>query len=145
MARLARIRRILMRSGAFLGLLACAEATVVAPAMADVGSSMQTYFNDAGSAANVTGPTAFYGQNAGYYSAGNVWMRFPQKNIQPFNLQLPHARARTTAPMSPKPAAPASGSASCSGVKSGLRYSRSGCSTTPFLPRPIRPGPGGSC
>ena len=93
MARLARIRRILMRSGALLGLLACAEATVVAPAMADVGSSMQTYFNDAGSAANVTGPTAFNGQNAGYYSAGNVWMRFPQKNIQPFNLQLPHARA----------------------------------------------------
>ena len=93
MATVTRLSRFLMRSGAVLGLLACTEAAVLAPAMADVGGSMQSYFNDAGAAANVTGPTAFNGQNAGYYSAGNVWMRFPQRNLQPFNIQLPHARA----------------------------------------------------
>jgi conjugative transfer pilus assembly protein TraH len=54
---------------------------------------MQTFFDDAGVRANVTGPTAFEGQSAGYYSGGNVWTRFPQKSIQPFNLQLPSARA----------------------------------------------------
>lgn len=66
---------------------------VVTPAMADVGSEMNTYFNSAGSAANVTGPTAFNGQAAGYYSGGSLWSRFPSKSINPVNVQLPSARA----------------------------------------------------
>src|SRR3546814_12943999 len=37
--------------------------------------------------------SAFQDQSAGYYSLGNVWTRFPQKSVQPFNLQLPSARA----------------------------------------------------
>ena len=64
-----------------------------APARADVASSMDGYFNDMGAAANVTGPTAFQGQSAGYYSLGNVWTRFPQKQTSLANLQLPGARA----------------------------------------------------
>jgi conjugative transfer pilus assembly protein TraH len=87
------LRRLIMRFGACLGLLACTEGGMLAPAMADVNSEMTGFFSSAGAAGNVTGPGAFQGQSAGYYSLGNVWMRFPQRNVQPFNLQLPHARA----------------------------------------------------
>ena len=62
-------------------------------ANAQVAAKMKDFFNDAGGAYNVTGPTAYQGQTAGYYSGGNVWSRFPQKSVQPFNLQLPSARA----------------------------------------------------
>ena len=88
-----RLRRLLLKTGASLGLLAAINATVLTPAAAAVGDDMQQFFDDAGVRANVTGPTAFQGQSAGYYSGGNVWTRFPQKSIQPFNLQLPSARA----------------------------------------------------
>ena len=88
-----RIASWLLRTGATLGMIAAFNAAVLTPAAADVGGEMQTFFNDAGVRANVTGPSAFQGQAAGYYSGGNVWTRFPQKSIQPFNLQLPHARA----------------------------------------------------
>ena len=74
-------------------MVAAFNAAVQTPAAADVGCEMQTFFNDAGIRANVAGLSAFQGQAAGYYSGGNVWKRFPQKSIQPFNLQLPHARA----------------------------------------------------
>ena len=60
---------------------------------ADVGSSMDNFLSDVGGAANVTGPTAFQGQAAGYYSLGNVWTRYPQKTTNIANLQLPRARA----------------------------------------------------
>jgi conjugative transfer pilus assembly protein TraH len=60
---------------------------------ADVGSSMDSFLNDVGGAAQVNGPTAFQGQSAGYYSLGNVWTRFPQKTTNLANLQLPRARA----------------------------------------------------
>jgi len=62
-------------------------------AHADVGSSMDSFLNDVGGAANVNGPTAYQGQSAGYYSLGNVWTRFPQKTTNIANLQLPRARA----------------------------------------------------
>lgn len=60
---------------------------------ADVASSMAQAFDDMGAAANVTGPSAFQGQSAGYYSLGNVWVRMPQKTTNIANLQLPSARA----------------------------------------------------
>ena len=66
---------------------------VVTPAMADVGTEMNSYFNSAGASANVTGPTAFSGQAAGYYSGGSLWSRFPSKTVNPVNLALPSARA----------------------------------------------------
>ncbi len=70
-----------------------AAALPLSSASADVGSSMDSFLNDVGGAANVTGPTAFEGQSAGYYSLGNVWTRFPQKTTNITNLQLPRARA----------------------------------------------------
>ena len=62
-------------------------------ARADVAGQMNSFFQDAGGAANVTGPSAYQGQSAGYYSMGNVWTRFPQKSVQPLNLQMPSVRA----------------------------------------------------
>jgi conjugative transfer pilus assembly protein TraH len=62
-------------------------------AQASVAGAMDSYFDNMGAAANVTGTTAFDGQRAGYYSLGNVWTRFPQRTTNLANLQLPSARA----------------------------------------------------
>ena len=78
---------------AVLLAIALPFAPVNTPLYANVGSSMDAFLSDAGGAANVNGPTAFQGQSAGYYSLGNVWMRFPQKTTTIANLQLPRARA----------------------------------------------------
>lgn len=78
----------LMSAGAL-----CFAISPVAPAHADVARAMDDFVRDAGGAANVTGPSAFQGQSAGYYSLGNVWTRFPQKTTNLVNLQLPSARA----------------------------------------------------
>lgn len=88
-----RLRRLAHRASAALTLVAASHFALIGVARADVASEMNGFFNDAGGAANVTGPTAFQGQSAGYYSLGNVWTRFPQKSVSPFNLQLPSARA----------------------------------------------------
>ena len=73
--------------------LTCLAAVSLAasPAMAIVEGEMNSYFNSSGAAANVTGPSAFDGQAAGYYSGGSLWTRFPTKQINPVNLQLPRA------------------------------------------------------
>lgn len=88
-----RARAALGRIAAALGMIATVHLAAMAPAQADVLTKMNGYFEDAGAAANASGPTAHQGQSAGYYTLGNVWTRFPQKNAQPFNLQLPSVRA----------------------------------------------------
>ncbi|MBV2149971.1 conjugal transfer protein TraH [Sphingobium sp. AS12] len=89
-----RLRAPLRGSVNVAGIAAALHlAMVPTAARADVAGQMNSFFNDAGGAANVTGPTAFQGQSAGYYSLGNLWTRFPQKSVSPFNLQLPSARA----------------------------------------------------
>ena len=74
-------------------LTIAAAGMVASPVAANVGDSMDRFMDDMGAAANVTGPSAFEGQSAGYYSLGNVWTRFPQKTTNIANLQLPRARA----------------------------------------------------
>ncbi|WP_257558459.1 conjugal transfer protein TraH [Sphingobium sp. CFD-2] len=74
-------------------MTASVHCAIIGGANANVASEMNNFFSEAGGAANVTGPSAFQGQSAGYYSLGNVWTRFPQKSVSPFNLQLPSARA----------------------------------------------------
>jgi len=76
-----------------VALALAASSLVVTPLQANVGDSMDRFMDDMGAAGNVTGPTAFQGQSAGYYSLGNVWTRFPQKTTNLANLQLPRARA----------------------------------------------------
>ena len=86
------IRADKFNTGKFIaGLLA--ETLPLTSLSADVGSSMDSFLSDVGGAANVTGPTAYQGQSAGYYSLGNVWTRYPQKTTNIANLQLPSARA----------------------------------------------------
>ena len=91
--RPSRLRVLLRRTAAVAMTLGAASMVPVDIARADVAGAMNDFFQDAGGAANVTGPSAYQGQTAGYYSMGNVWTRFPQKNIQPFNLQMPSASA----------------------------------------------------
>src|SRR3546814_14336567 len=79
------IRRVIRSTASWVGMVAAANLAVTGTAHADVASEMNSFFSDAGGAANVTGPSAFQGQSAGYYSLGNVWTRFPQKSLQPFN------------------------------------------------------------
>lgn len=62
---------------------------LLATANAQVSDKMDDFWSDLGAAANVTGPTAFEGQAAGYYSLGNVFYRAPQKNVQLATLNLP--------------------------------------------------------
>lgn len=93
MGRVRWPRRSMLRLRFVAAVLAALHLAFVGTARADVAGQMNSFFNDAGGAANVSGPTAFQGQSAGYYSLGNVWTRFPQKSVAPFNLQLPNARA----------------------------------------------------
>lgn len=91
------IRKVVRASAAAAAQLAVVGAVVgwsVTPVAAQsVSGEMNSFFNRAGGAANVTGPSAYNGQSAGYYSGGSVWTRFPNKTVSPFNLQLPSARA----------------------------------------------------
>ena len=88
-----RLRKGMASTALAAALLPLALPPAIFSASASVGSKMDAFLDEATVAANVTGPTAFEGQSAGYYSLGNVWSRFPQKRINPVNLQLPSARA----------------------------------------------------
>lgn len=92
MARVLR-RRALARTSLALGAMAWTIFGSIAPAGAGVGSDMEQAFSDMGVAANATGPVAYQGQSAGYYSLGSMWARFPQKTVYPANLQLPKVTA----------------------------------------------------
>ena len=92
-SRSSRLRALLRRTAAVAMSLGAASMVPVGIARADVAGQMNSFFQDAGGAANVTGPSAYQGQTAGYYSMGNVWTRFPQKSVQPFNLQMPKVSA----------------------------------------------------
>ena len=87
------LRVILRRTAAAIAVLGAASMVPVDIARADGAGQMNSFFQDAGGAANVTGPSAYQGQTAGYYSMGNVWTRFPQRTTNLGNLQLPSARA----------------------------------------------------
>ncbi|NNU17504.1 conjugal transfer protein TraH [Parvularcula sp. ZS-1/3] len=62
-------------------------------ASAQVSDHMDDFWDDLAVAANVTGPSAFEGQRAGYYTLGNVYVRTPQRSLNPVNVQLPGYRA----------------------------------------------------
>src|SRR3546814_18975343 len=57
--RSGRVRRLLRQAAGFLSLVAASHFALAGVAHADVASEMNGFFNDAGGAANVTGPTAF--------------------------------------------------------------------------------------
>lgn len=76
-------------------LMLCLALNVgfAARARAGVNAELNSFFNDMGGAANVTGPSAYQGQSAGYYTGGSLWTRFPQQSVNPVNLQLPNVKA----------------------------------------------------
>jgi len=65
----------------------------VTTASAQVATHMDDFWDDLGVAANVTGPAAFEGQRAGYYTLGNVYVRTPQRTLSPVSVQMPGYRA----------------------------------------------------
>src|SRR3546814_18344458 len=87
------IRRVIRSTASWAGMVAAANLAVTGTAHADIPSEMNSFFSDAGGAANLTGPSAFQGQSAGHYYVGNVWTHVPAKSVHHYNLQLPRARA----------------------------------------------------
>ena len=65
--RPSRLRAFLRRTAAVAMSLGAASMVPVDIARADVVGAMNAFFQDAGGAANVTGPSAYQGQTAGYY------------------------------------------------------------------------------
>jgi hypothetical protein len=63
------------------------------PASAGVEGEMQSFMSDMGVQANADRPQRLPGPVGGLLFDGFGLVAFPQKNIQPFNIQLPHARA----------------------------------------------------
>lgn len=59
----------------------------------DAGSSLGNFFDDLGMQSNVTRPSAYKGQAANYYSAGNLVARNRSVNLEIANLQMPDIKA----------------------------------------------------
>jgi conjugative transfer pilus assembly protein TraH len=70
-----------------------AQLAVSTAAVANTQSDMNAFWSDSLSSANVTGPTAYQGQSAGYYTLGNVALRAPQESANIAAIQLPSVRA----------------------------------------------------
>ena len=88
------IRRLLRVLGLWLTLLAATNLVVVQTAQADVNGQLGSFFSSLGGSANVTGPVAYNGQQGGYYSGGNLWVRFPaQQTYSLGSLQMPSVKA----------------------------------------------------
>lgn len=63
-------------------------------ASADVSGQLDSFFTSLGGSANATGPVAYSGQQGGYYSGGNLWVRFPaQQTYTLGSLQMPSVKA----------------------------------------------------
>ena len=87
-------RKILRTIGCWLSVLALSNVLVVSTAEADVNGQLGSFFTSLGGSANVTGPVAYNGQQGGYYSGGNLWVRFPaQQTYQLGSLQMPSVKA----------------------------------------------------
>ena len=58
-----------------------------------VSGNMQNFFNNMGMTANVTGSHAYQGQEAGYYTAGNLFVRAQNQDIQIAHVDVPSITA----------------------------------------------------
>ena len=67
-----------------LGLFLAGYLFVLAgpTAYADTSSQMDGYWSSSLGAVSGTGPTAYQGQQAGFYTMGNLSMRNPQQNLR---------------------------------------------------------------
>ncbi|QIF82683.1 recombinase family protein [Brevundimonas sp. 'scallop'] len=79
-SRVAKLKGRRRRRAALASVVAASFTLLSSAAPAsDVNSSMDTYWSSSLGSANVTGPTAFQGQSAGYYTLGNMAVRTPQE------------------------------------------------------------------
>lgn len=79
-------------NGKRLGVLSLLLLSVHS-AMAGVNSDLNSYFDDLGFQTNVTNPSAYNGQTAGYYSGGSVFTRDAVRDVQIAQIDLPSYRA----------------------------------------------------
>ncbi|WP_291735981.1 conjugal transfer protein TraH [Leisingera sp. F5] len=77
----------------FLSLFAAASILAASPAGADVGSDLKQFWERTGGGVNVTKPTAYKGQQAGYATLGSLYLRTRPRNSQLAAIQLPSVRA----------------------------------------------------
>lgn len=73
--------------------LASAACLASAPSQADIINDMGDFWDRSGGGANITRPTAFSGQSAGYATAGSLYIRTAARNSTIATLQLPNLRA----------------------------------------------------
>ena len=89
-----QMKLLIGRALSALAALSLLLAPIGQLAHADVTSEMNSYYHDMSAASyNVTGPTAYNSQAGGYLSGGSIYARFPQKNLQLYNLQMPRISA----------------------------------------------------
>jgi conjugative transfer pilus assembly protein TraH len=89
-----RWSRFVRASRLCLATLAVSSLLFSQTVEADVSGQLDSFFTNLGGSANVTGPVAYSGQQGGYYSGGNLWVRFPaQQSFQLGNLQMPSVKA----------------------------------------------------
>ena len=58
-----------------------------------MASQLKSYFEKAGGGSNLTAPSVYKNQSAGYYSGGSFYGRLPVQNTQLMNIQMPGFRA----------------------------------------------------
>ena len=63
-----------------------------ATAQASPDSNMNTFWNDSLASSNAIGPSAYQGQEAGYYTLGNLSTRAPIKNVQVVGVAMPSVK-----------------------------------------------------
>ena len=64
-----------------------------AAVFANINSDLTNYFNQLGFSSNVTGSTAYQGQEAGYYSGGSIYARDSVRDVQIAHVDLPSFRS----------------------------------------------------
>ena len=76
-------------------LAACTTAAIAlcAPARADLGEDLESFFGDM-NYANVTQPGVYEGQSAGYFTGGGLYVRNPVREFDLVNVQMPRFRIR---------------------------------------------------
>jgi conjugative transfer pilus assembly protein TraH len=68
-------------------------ASITNTAYADVSGDLNNFFNNAGFASNVTVPSSYQGQEAGYYSGGSLVTRTKSRYVQPVGITMPSINA----------------------------------------------------
>src|SRR5438552_10517676 len=62
-------------------------------AFAGLNDDLDGYFKGLGFSSNVTSPQAYHGQQAGFYTAGSIFMRSASTDLQVVQVQLPSYRS----------------------------------------------------